>query len=76
MVIVEVWSFARPRVVIWDAVVGCGAISLPLLTLLSSGYDNITGVTADVDHVTEVAVGVVERVAGAFLVILGCAFAS
>ena len=60
MVVMEVLTFTWPRVVVWDAVVRCGAISLHLLTFLSSGDDNIVGITTNVDHAAEVAVGVVK----------------
>ena len=75
-VIMEVLKFAQPRIVVWDMVVGGGTVSLDLLTLLSSGDDNIVGVTANVDHIAEVAVVVIEQVATMFLVVSSCALAT
>jgi len=60
VVVMEVLAFARPQVVIWDAVIGSGAVSLYPLTLLFSGDDDITGITANIDHAVEVAVGIVK----------------
>jgi hypothetical protein len=64
-----VLAFARPRVVVWDAVTGSGAVSLHPLALLSSGDGNVAGITANVDHAAEVTIGVVEGVAVGFLVV-------
>jgi hypothetical protein len=57
-------------VVVWDAVNGSGVVRIHLFPLLSLRDDHATGILSDVDDVVEVAVGVVVRVALAFLATL------
>jgi len=57
-------------VVVWDAVIGSGVVRIHLIPLMSLRDDHATGIPSDVDDVAEVAVGVVVRVALAFLATL------
>ena len=57
-------------------VVGSGAVSLLLLTLLSSGDDNIVSITTNIDHAAQITVGVVERIARMVLMVGGSTLAA
>ena len=61
----------RSWTIFWDAIVGRRAISLYFHMLLSPWDDDVACVTTNVDHVAEVAVGVVVVVALLFLLAVG-----
>ena len=61
-----------PLVVIGDTVIGSWTIGLCFLAFLSSGDDHGTGVSADVDDIAEVAIGVVEGIVDLLLTAFCC----
>ena len=61
----------RSWTICWDAIVGRRAISLNLLTLRFPWDDHIARIMPNVDHVAEIAVGVVIVVALLFLATVG-----